>query len=193
MSDDIEDVYTDVMIDIETMATSPDAAVLSIGAVAFNPETGEMGPEFHEKIDFKEAMGSGRADVDTMKWWIQQDAEAGMAVTSGTKTNQEVMVAFVEYIQSLGNPNVWGNGATFDITILESAFIRAGIEKCPWMFWQIRDCRTVEALAEGICSRDSFEREGLHHDALDDAKYQATYISGMWQHLRVAKIETAAA
>ncbi|EFL8289661.1 exonuclease, partial [Escherichia coli] len=35
-----------LMIDLETMGKNPDAPIISIGAIFFDPQTGEMGPEF---------------------------------------------------------------------------------------------------------------------------------------------------
>ncbi|EGD5096284.1 exonuclease, partial [Escherichia coli] len=35
-----------LMIDLETMGKNPDAPIISIGAIFFDPQTGDMGPEF---------------------------------------------------------------------------------------------------------------------------------------------------
>ncbi|EIO6840844.1 3'-5' exoribonuclease, partial [Escherichia coli] len=40
-----------LMIDLETMGKNPDAPIISIGAIFFDPQTGEMGPEFSKTID----------------------------------------------------------------------------------------------------------------------------------------------
>ncbi|EOM0941128.1 3'-5' exoribonuclease, partial [Escherichia coli] len=39
-----------LMIDLETMGKNPDAPIISIGAIFFDPQTGEMGPEFSKTI-----------------------------------------------------------------------------------------------------------------------------------------------
>ncbi|MCV5360349.1 3'-5' exoribonuclease, partial [Escherichia coli] len=36
-----------LMIDLETMDNKPTSAIASIGAVFFDPETGEMGEQFY--------------------------------------------------------------------------------------------------------------------------------------------------
>lgn len=178
-----------VMIDLETLSTAPDAAIMSIGAVIFDPATGELGDKFHMRVDFKEAVGSGRVDTDTLKWWIGQSEEAGKDVTSGTATPLEVLQAFTEFLPD--DAVVWGNGATFDVTILASAYTRITNAVAPWKFSNVRDCRTVEDMATGICERSEFEREGIHHQALDDAIYQAEYISGMWMKLVDGRVTEA--
>ncbi|EJP5562572.1 3'-5' exoribonuclease, partial [Escherichia coli] len=59
-----------LMIDLETMGKNPDAPIISIGAIFFDPQTGDMGPEFSKTIDLDTA--GGVIDRDTMKWWLKQ-------------------------------------------------------------------------------------------------------------------------
>ncbi|HAH8558413.1 TPA: exonuclease, partial [Escherichia coli] len=40
-----------LMIDLKTMGKNPDAPIISIGAIFFDPQTGDMGPEFSKTID----------------------------------------------------------------------------------------------------------------------------------------------
>ncbi|EFH8189309.1 hypothetical protein F2N31_11785 [Escherichia coli] len=54
------------MIDLETMGTGPDAQIASIGAVFFDPQIGEMGPEFNKTIDMK--TGGGTVNISTIEW-----------------------------------------------------------------------------------------------------------------------------
>ncbi|EKD7851355.1 3'-5' exoribonuclease, partial [Escherichia coli] len=44
-----------LMIDLETMGKNPDAPIISIGAIFFDPQTGDMGPEFSKTIDLDTA------------------------------------------------------------------------------------------------------------------------------------------
>lgn len=194
MSDTAENpmpILEDVMIDLETLGTDSNAAILSIGAVFFNPKTGIMGRRYHQRVEFNSAINGGNVSTDTIKWWISQSAEAGADVVSGTLTLQEVLAEFADWLGT-GNVKPWGNGATFDVVILENAFRRQKMH-VPWGFWNVRDCRTVEDLATDIDSRENYERRGVHHNALDDAVYQAEYISGMVKNLRAAKIMNDAA
>lgn len=42
-----------LMIDLETMGKKPNAPVVSIGAVFFDPQSGEIGPEFYTPLALK--------------------------------------------------------------------------------------------------------------------------------------------
>ncbi|HBE4327982.1 TPA: 3'-5' exoribonuclease, partial [Escherichia coli] len=57
-----------LMIVLETMGKNPDAPIISIGAIFFDPQTGDMGPEFSKTIDLETA--GGVIDRDTIKWWL---------------------------------------------------------------------------------------------------------------------------
>ncbi|EKC9404602.1 3'-5' exoribonuclease, partial [Escherichia coli] len=67
-----------LMIDLETMGKNPDAPIISIGAIFFDPQTGDMGPEFSKTIDLETA--GGVIDRDTIKWWLKQSREAQSAI-----------------------------------------------------------------------------------------------------------------
>ncbi|HFP0321880.1 TPA: 3'-5' exoribonuclease, partial [Escherichia coli] len=54
-----------LMIDLKTMGKNPDAPIISIGAIFFDPQTGDMGPEFSKTIDLETA--GGVIDRDTIK------------------------------------------------------------------------------------------------------------------------------
>ncbi|WP_074466363.1 exonuclease, partial [Escherichia coli] len=67
-----------LMIDLETMGKNPDAPIISIGAIFFDPQTGDMGPEFSKTVDLETA--GGVIDRDTIKWWLKQSREAQSAI-----------------------------------------------------------------------------------------------------------------
>ena len=65
------------MIDIETLATSNDAALVSIAAVRFDLKTGIVGDSVYFKIDKQSCIDYGlRVDADTVDWWMKQGKEA---------------------------------------------------------------------------------------------------------------------
>lgn len=174
------------MIDLETIDTAPTAGILSIGIVAFNPDTGELGPTLYRRLGYDQARMYGTESADTLQWWSRQNpatrSEAFTAEHDATIAAFEV----AEFIRHTAG--VWGNGATFDITITEHWLnvLGAGV---PYRYGMSRDCRTVEELARYIgITRKQFIRRGDHHNALDDAIYQAEYISGMWRGLTVRPV-----
>lgn len=176
-----------LMIDLETMGTRFDAPVLAIGAVYFDPDTGRLGDKFYRHIDMEDAFRYGKVSGSTVKWWLKQSDAARAAITrdDGVMASQ----AFTEFQAFVLNGPTgdrvkpWGNGATFDITILEYAFLRIIDRAAPWKFWSIRDCRTIKDVAEPL-GVESGELKGVAHHALDDAVHQAGWVSAMWQALR---------
>lgn len=185
-----------LMIDLETMGTRFDAPVVAIGAVYFNPDTGEIGEKFYRHIDVQDACRYGKVAGDTIVWWMKQsDAARGALTREGGDLAADAFVAFQQFILSGpkgGSVCVWGNGATFDITILEYAFLRIIDRAAPWKFWNVRDCRTIKDVAWPLGVKVE-ELVGTAHNALDDAVHQAGWISAMWQALRGKKAEPAPA
>lgn len=174
-----------IMIDIETLGTFTNAPVVTIGACFFNPMTGEIGDKFYERIDLAEAMQFGKADPETLRWWLKQDARAQAELVKKGKSAADVLRALTAFYKRSTDGRVWGNGPTFDITILEQQYSRVLGEKAPWPFWNVRDVRTVVDIAEGLVKKPAaFTQDAVAHNALDDCIFQVGYVSQMWQALR---------
>lgn len=180
-----------LMLDVETMGSNPDAPIVSIGAVFFNPDTGVCGPEFYKVISLESAMASGGIpDASTIIWWLKQSSEARAAiVVDDAIPLDDALLQFNEFISenaagSAGSVQVWGNGATFDNVLMRRSYERNGIV-CSWKFFNDRDVRTIVELgkAVGINPRYSIPFEGDKHNALADARHQAKYVSAIWQRL----------
>ncbi|EFF4975308.1 exonuclease [Escherichia coli] len=174
-----------LMIDLETMGKSPDAPIISIGAIFFDPQTGDMGPEFSKTIDLETA--GGVIDRDTIKWWLKQSREAQSAIMTDEIPLDDALLQLREFIDENSGEffvQVWGNGANFDNTILRRSYERQGIP-CPWRYYNDRDVRTIVELGKAIDfdARTAIPFEGERHNALDDARYQAKYVSVIWQKL----------
>nr|WP_115969365.1 exonuclease [Escherichia coli] len=174
-----------LMIDLETMGKNPDAPIISIGAIFFDPQTGDMGPEFSKTIDLETA--GGVIDRDTIKWWLKQSREAQSAIMTDEIPLDDALLQLREFIDENSGEffvQVWGNGANFDNTILRRSYERQGIP-CPWRYYNDRDVRTIVELGKAIDfdTRTAIPFEGERHNALDDARYQAKYVSVIWQKL----------
>ncbi|HBI2873624.1 TPA: 3'-5' exoribonuclease [Escherichia coli] len=184
-----------LMIDLETMGKNPDAPIISIGAIFFDPQTGDMGPEFSKTIDLETA--GGVIDRDTIKWWLKQSREAQSAIMTDEIPLDDALLQLREFIDENSGEffvQVWGNGANFDNTILRRSYERQGIPcrsyerqgiPCPWRYYNDRDVRTIVELGKAIDfdARTAIPFEGERHNALDDARYQAKYVSVIWQKL----------
>ena len=160
---------SEVMVDLETLGNGSNAVIISIGAVAFDPASGQISSEFYMVVDPQSCVDVGlKMDVSTVMWWMNQSDEARSAFK---KAGVPLEVALQEfkawYPQSA---SLWGNGATFDNVILSNAYTLAGINR-PWHFTKDRCYRTLKALRPDVKQ----DRVGTHHNALDDAKFQALH------------------
>jgi len=166
----------DIMVDIETLSSAPDAAIVAIGAVTFNdgsiPAKDFVRQTFTMAIHARSAqITGGRISGDTVAWWLQQPEAARMALFDDPQTMTEALAGFSQWVKGQGEaPRLWGNGASFDNVALRSAYDRAMMDT-PWEFRADRCYRTLKALRPDI----PFEPHGTHHNALDDAFAQATH------------------
>lgn len=169
-----EQKFSDLMIDIESMGTTPGSIILSIGAVAFDMRTLAMGAEFNQRIHLGTSQRAGLTmDASTILWWFKQSREAQDNATKGALPIRDVIEAFTEFCKGVApTPDLrpWGNGASFDAPLIEAVYRQLGMEtQIPWRFHNARCFRTLKAMYPQV---QYPERVGVHHDALDDAKYQ---------------------
>lgn len=158
----------DVMIDIETLGTSPGAAVLSIGAVMFG-QAG-LGETFYAPILLSSCTAAGLTiDPGTVTWWMKQsDAARAAAFREDAEALPVVLYRFTAWFTESGAERTWCHGATFDAPLLEAAYKVCGMTP-PWKYWNVRDTRTLYEQAGVKVDRE----RGTHHNALDDARVQA--------------------
>lgn len=169
-------------LDLETFGTRPGCAIRSIGAVMFDPHSGEMGAEFYANISDASCVAAGlHVDPDTVAWWKKQSAQAQDALMSDQKTLTEVAVAFDAFWRSNRAMFVWSHGANFDEPLWSAAMHAIG-RKVPWKFWDSRCTRTAYDLAS--FNPKTVSRAGTHHNALDDAKYQALCVQKAYQRVQ---------
>jgi hypothetical protein len=176
---------TDIMIDLETLATSTDAAILTIGAVKFDPfgredQEPSMTP-FYVRVDLDSCDEIGLVtNDDTIAWWANQSKEA-QEEAFNTEDRIHVRDAFEQlYKFCWGAKRVWSNGSAFDIVICETVFKRLN-KAVPWNFWQVRDVRTAFDL--GINPQ---RPPVTAHHALQDAWNQAVGIQNVYNTLRTS-------
>ena len=158
----------EVMVDLETLGKGPNAVIVSIGAVEFDVITGHVGEGFYAVVDPESCERIGmKMDASTVVWWMSQGDNARKVFSDTSAVPiEEALRLFSSWFPS--GSSVWGNGASFDNVILNNAY-RAAEMQAPWEFWQDRCYRTLKNLSPAIFH----ERVGVHHNALDDAKFQA--------------------
>lgn len=172
-----------VMVDLETLGTRVDAAFISIGACSFELETGKIGATFYENVDWESSLKEGRTiTASTLKWWFRQSEEAQNKVCAPGKKYKEVLKKFWAFFDKYdGDRKIWGNGSTFDVTMLQSAYERI-VNRTPWAFYNVRDQRTMLDVAE--VDKGDIKFTGVAHNALDDAIHQAKLVSLAYKKLR---------
>ena len=161
---------SDIMLDLETLATSPDAVILTFGAIKFDPfdSSKEMSDGIYFRIDVDEQIALGRrVDQGTVDWWGTQSEEVREEALGETDrvSIEDFTKALNKFV--VGATRIWAQGPVFDIVILENLYRQIG-KPAPWQYYAIRDSRTLlKALGD--------DRKGgaLLHNALADAVSQA--------------------
>lgn len=174
----------DISIDLETTSNKFNSAILSIGACRFDRVSGKTQQTYYAEVQIDDALRYGKPNADTLKWWMRQSPQA-QAIWQRPEDQKlplfEALRGLTDFVRSCNaGVKVWGNGASFDLTILEHAYERAGNGLVGgWEFWDIRDMRTILD-ATKVEMRD-FKRNGVYHNALDDAVFQAEVMCAAWK------------
>lgn len=162
----------DVMIDIETLGTTPGSCILSIGAVWFGPDG--LGRSLYGVVDRLDSERLGfSVDLDTLGWWNSQSLEASSLLLDARDATKTVSVATALGLLEAeieGAERLWSRGADFDLVLLAAAYRKIG-QPVPWSYRQAMCFRTLRRVSAdpGITMPDT----ATAHNALDDAKHQA--------------------
>ncbi|VAO22338.1 exodeoxyribonuclease VIII [Klebsiella quasipneumoniae] len=183
--------YVHVMVDLETMGKKHNAPIVAIGAVVFDPATGSIGESFYKVVCLESSVNWGAViDPSTVIWWLKQSSEARSAIVNDDAIPLlDALLQFREFVSDnvaggSKKAQVWGNGASFDNSILRSSYDCIA-EDYPWEYWNDRDVRTMVELGHAINyePQKAIPFEGERHNALADAIHQARYVSAIWQRL----------
>jgi len=176
----------DIMLDIETLATSPDSVILTLGAIKFNPfdPEAEMGQALYVKVDVDEQVNLGRkVDPSTVEWWGKQsEAVREEALGEGDRINLEDFTQQINKFVNSAN-RIWAQGPVFDIVILANLYRQLN-KPTPWPFYVIRDSRTLlQALGD-----DRQPGREQAHNALADCVYQAQAVQSAVQRHKLTTL-----
>jgi len=169
-----------LMIDMETLAVSPNAVVLSLGAVHFNPYGNGYSDKIYFRISIDDQDALGReVDPDTLDWWGRQAADIQDEAFSPDDriSLADAMDRFHKF--AWGCDAFWSHGATFDLVIIENIYRQLG-KPLPWNFWQLRDTRTLFDLGY-----DPDMPKNSKHDALQDAIRQSVGVQNIYAKLKI--------
>jgi len=167
---------TSVMLDLETLGTRPGSVILSVGAVVFEPYGRGLGAQFYRNVDKGSCWLLGMTeDQETVRWWAHDDrADARAALKRDQCSITDAVRSFAHFFKTYSGVQIWGHGSCFDVVLIEDAMRRCKVE-IPWSFRNVRDTRTLFDYSgfETSWTNEPPTREGVHHDSLSDAKYQA--------------------
>lgn len=160
-----------IMVDLETLGTTADAVILSIGAVKFGLDSGEIDDDgFYASVSVDSNLESKRrVQEDTLIWWMGQGTEAQGVFHEEKQTLEIALIGLSDWIGT-DDYSIWANGADFDTPMLAHAYTQLGIE-IPWKFWNSRCFRTYKNLPGAKNVKVPFS--GVKHNALSDALHQA--------------------
>lgn len=181
----------DIIIDAETLDTKDTAVIPSIGARLCNLETGEMGEGFHVNLDVQAQIDAGYTiSASTLAFWLnqQQAARSYLIDIMDRKVplvSRQVGFSMLhQFISSVKNANVWGNGISFDLGLCIREW---GPDNLPWEFWNEQDVRSIVSFGRrvfGVQFKKEVQFEGTAHNPLDDATHEAQYLMEYFKHGR---------
>ena len=153
-----------IVVDLETLSTKSNAAIVSIGAVKI--EGLEIVDTFYCNVDARHGKELGLdIDKDTVDWWANQPIEYQKVWQVDPLRMEHALTRFTTWYGKESLP-IWGYGANFDVVILESAY-RALDMNIPWKFWDISCLRTLMNVLDKRLPKAN------NHNALDDATAEA--------------------
>ena len=173
------------MIDIETLSTRPDATVLTVGAIKFDPFTDvEPHSGLYLRLNVDEQSELDRhVDQGTLEWWAKQDEKI-----RNEALGDEDRVQLTEFVRQLnkwcvGLDELWCQGPLFDYAILQNLYAQLNTP-VPWNYWQIRDSRTLFNMLPKDPRKDV---QMDLHNALADCYFQAKSVQKAYKNFGVKK------
>ena len=172
-----------LMIDVETLATTPDAHVVQVGWCVGDWNTGEI--LVQPQTRWMNDEPRGRFDPETARWWLTQDSAVIRRVfltDDGKRTTTHVLRHELAEIVKEHGCDVWGSPAMFDLPILNSLFLRAGLPRA-WKYNAERDMMTLYKLVDPEGKLKPPKNE-MAHDAGFDALWQMQYLFALMGRLQ---------
>lgn len=193
-----------VMVDIETMSTEKNAAIMSIGAVKFDVAGQSSrddllnGETYYSNISLESNEKFGRhISASTISWWFKQSKEAQIALfEEPILPLNTALVKYRMWLEKCNADRYYANDPDFDIVILNDGFAAVG-DRSPFAYYQHRSVRTTIELAYPHDEPMPNIETGVAHNALDDAIKQAITVQHCYtklhggQHVPDLHLETA--
>ncbi len=170
-----------ICIDLETMGTRPDSAIIAIGAVEFEMPTieseGEIGRKFYLNVDLQSCIDKGMTVTGgTIMWWLAQSEEARRVLRNPDLPKARIdgaLATFSQFWRDCDATYLWAHGQDFDVSIMRTAYALHDLRH-PWTYNMARDTRTLYHVA-GFDEK-TLPSIGNAHNALDDALFEVSAI-----------------
>ncbi|MCW1922693.1 3'-5' exoribonuclease [Luteolibacter arcticus] len=156
----------DLFLDIEALGRKPGSAIIQLGAIVFDPDTGATAEEFHRYINPNPDLFT--SDLGTLAWHAEQGTwphPPGLEIT-------DEAAAFCEFVEWFGTlahaghviEDAWSWGITYDFGLL-APYFEHYTGGAPWRYRQVTDARSFWKRAfPGIKHKDR------PHHALEDCR-----------------------
>lgn len=173
-----------LMVDLETLGKTSDSIILSIGAVSFEMD-GSTGPEIELFPLVDQQITNRKIEWSTIQWWMKQEEKARLSIADAVREGSLLNCLLTLDIfckEHLDEKfKVWANGAAFDIAMLNHAFDQYKM-LTPWSYRNVFDCRTMVYMSK--ISTKKYEGTGVKHSAIDDCKWQISWLVDAYKILR---------
>ena len=193
------------MVDIETLSTKPDAAILSLAVTPFDIRTGKIGSHYYEKIELADCLKLGlRVSANTFYWWLQQSQKARNELLHDRKPLYDVLTGMIELISNIQFSSLksaaretktateeelksliprialWSNPKEFDLVILQNVFEACEIWQTPWDWRYDKFClREYVRIAPNF--KETYKFDGVAHDPRIDNENQIKILCGTFK------------
>jgi len=172
----------DLMIDVETLGTKPNSAILSFAFVQMDFKNNKLG-HFLEvaPININSCQRVGmKVDGASIDWWFSQTKENQLSLKRAKDGHQvlikEAAQAAGEWIVTrFGDKpvRVWGDSARFDVGLMANMFASCGF-KMPWDFKNEMCYSTLKTMHPATPTE--FRTGRADSEPLGTAAWQATHL-----------------
>lgn len=190
----------EAMLDIETLALTPDAVVLSVGVVIWETDETDSGHLVNTIADRiyigapkQVQLDKGRSvDYDTIAWWARQEDDVrDLAFRPDdpyyTITTEMSLRNITRVCNQHNVDRFWAKPAAFDFPVLESLFRDFNVA-LPWNHRQRYDVGTLADAAEYTSFSHTPKlaelQEDKAHDPVYDCLWQIDYLTAARAALR---------
>jgi hypothetical protein len=156
-----------LMLDLETLSSSNNGAIIQIGACYFDWD-GNIGKKLlintipDKRFDF---------NIETINWWFTNKDSVIKSLTIERIALHKALIEFSKFSKEA--EHVWSH-STFDFVLLMNAYQKLNIKE-PFGFRASRDIRTLVYLSGVSHNNTKTVRDDEQHNALHDCIYQVGY------------------